>query len=160
MEYDLGERIITPSNTACPPTNTSSPAFNRKTVRLAIHNFMFQTQDLIMDDCLRDLISAFPLLCDRKASQFATGSFPLLYLRLKRSTRPAVSTSFCLPVKNGWHLEQISRRISVPLVERVLKVSPQAQTTFTSMYLGWIFSFMKEPSTRIHRTTVLKNKRL
>ena len=24
------------------------------------------------------------------------------------STRPAVSTSFCLPVKNGWHAEQIS----------------------------------------------------
>src|SRR5205814_126525 len=30
------------------------------------------------------------------------------YLRWKRSTRPAVSTSFCLPVKNGWHAEQIS----------------------------------------------------
>src|SRR5262245_21163136 len=54
MEYDLGERIITPSNTACPPTSTSSPAFNRKTVRLAIHNFMFQTQELIIDDCLRE----------------------------------------------------------------------------------------------------------
>ena len=30
------------------------------------------------------------------------------YLRRKRSTRPAVSTSFCLPVKNGWQAEQIS----------------------------------------------------
>src|SRR5262249_49592581 len=34
------------------------------------------------------------------------------YLRRKRSTRPAVSTSFCLPVKNGWQLEQISTLIS------------------------------------------------
>ena len=34
--------------------------------------------------------------------------FAILYLRLKRSTRPAVSTSFCLPVKNGWQIEQIS----------------------------------------------------
>lgn len=32
----------------------------------------------------------------------------LLYLLLKRSTLPVVSTSFCVPVKNGWHAEQIS----------------------------------------------------
>src|SRR6202789_436781 len=30
------------------------------------------------------------------------------YLRRKRSTRPAVSTRRCLPVKNGWQTEQIS----------------------------------------------------
>src|SRR5262245_2935115 len=30
------------------------------------------------------------------------------YFFVKRSTRPAVSISFCLPVKNGWQLEQIS----------------------------------------------------
>src|SRR6266851_4772901 len=35
------------------------------------------------------------------------GAF-LAYLRRKRSTRPAVSMSFCLPVKKGWHAEQIS----------------------------------------------------
>ena len=35
----------------------------------------------------------------------------LLYLRWKRSTRPAVSRNFCLPVKNGWHFEQTSTRI-------------------------------------------------
>ncbi len=29
-------------------------------------------------------------------------------LRRKRSTRPAVSISFCLPVKKGWQAEQIS----------------------------------------------------
>ena len=42
------------------------------------------------------------------------------YFFWKRSTRPAVSISFCLPVKNGWHCEQISTRINSPLlVERV-----------------------------------------
>ncbi len=50
------------------------------------------------------------------------------YLRWKRSTRPAVSTSFCLPVKSGWQFEHISTRIRSPLnVERVLNVLPQAQ---------------------------------
>ena len=44
--------------------------------------------------------------------------------------RPAESTSFCLPVKNGWHLEQISTRSSF-LVEPVVQVSPQAQWTGT-----------------------------
>src|SRR5258708_28959206 len=34
----------------------------------------------------------------------------LAYFFWKRSTRPAVSTSFCLPVKKGWQLEQISTR--------------------------------------------------
>ena len=32
----------------------------------------------------------------------------LAYFRRNRSTRPAVSTSRCLPVKNGWQTEQIS----------------------------------------------------
>ena len=42
------------------------------------------------------------------------------YFFWKRSTRPAVSTNFCLPVKNGWQLEQISTRSMSPLmVERV-----------------------------------------
>jgi hypothetical protein len=30
-------------------------------------------------------------------------SFLSTYFWRKRSTRPAVSISFCLPVKNGWH---------------------------------------------------------
>ena len=56
----------------------------------------------------------------------------LAYFFWKRSTRPAVSTSFCLPVKNGWQLEQISTRsISPFMVERVWKVLPQAQCTVT-----------------------------
>ena len=43
--------------------------------------------------------------------------------------RPAVSISFCRPVKNGWQDEQISTRMSPLCVERVLKVWPQAQMT-------------------------------
>ena len=58
------------------------------------------------------------------------------YRLLKRSTRPAVSTSFCLPVKNGWHEEQISTCKSDLRVERVLNVSPQAQVTVISLYSG------------------------
>src|SRR6266568_471560 len=55
------------------------------------------------------------------------------YFLVKRSTRPAVSTSFCLPVKNGWQFEQISTRSISPLmVERVWKVWPQAQCTVTA----------------------------
>ncbi len=56
----------------------------------------------------------------------------LAYFLVKRSTRPAVSTSFCLPVKKGWQFEQISTRSISPLmVERVWKVLPQAQCTVT-----------------------------
>jgi hypothetical protein len=63
------------------------------------------------------------------APAFAAAS---AYFLVKRSTRPAVSTSFCLPVKNGWQFEQISTRIMSPLmVERVWNVLPQAQCTVT-----------------------------
>src|SRR4051812_41826365 len=48
----------------------------------------------------------------------------LAYLRRKRSTRPAVSISFCLPVKKGWQAEQISTLMSLLLVERVVNVLP------------------------------------
>src|SRR5207248_7787234 len=60
----------------------------------------------------------------------------LAYLRRKRSTRPAVSTSFCLPVKNGWQAEQISTWMSPRWVERVPNTLPQAQWTRTSLYAG------------------------
>src|SRR5215470_9538878 len=67
----------------------------------------------------------------KKAYFFAAAWAPA-YFFWKRSTRPAVSTSFCLPVKNGWQLEQISTRSMFPLiVERVSKVLPQAQCTVT-----------------------------
>src|ERR1700758_2921099 len=64
------------------------------------------------------------------AAVFAAAS---AYFLVKRSTRPAVSTSFCLPVKNGWQFEQIStRNISPLIVERVGKEFPQAQCTVTA----------------------------
>jgi hypothetical protein len=50
------------------------------------------------------------------------------YFWRKRSMRPAVSISFCLPVKNGWQLEQMSVWID-GAVERVSKVLPHAQCT-------------------------------
>jgi hypothetical protein len=39
-----------------------------------------------------------------------------------------VSTNFCLPVKNGWHFEQISTWID-GWVDRVSQVLPQAHAT-------------------------------
>src|SRR5712675_49080 len=62
----------------------------------------------------------------------AAGAF-LAYLRRKRSTRPAVSMSFCLPVKKGWQAEQISTLISPLCAERVINAFPQAQCTRISL---------------------------
>lgn len=53
------------------------------------------------------------------------------YFLVNRSTRPSVSISFCLPVKNGWQFEQISR-CSSGFVECVFQVAPHAQRTSTS----------------------------
>src|SRR5688500_1228704 len=63
------------------------------------------------------------------------------YLARNFSTRPAVSTSFWRPVKNGWQLEQISTWIS-GTVERVSMMLPQAQTMRAAWYWGWIPAFM------------------
>ena len=51
----------------------------------------------------------------------------LWYFRRNRSTRPAVSTRRCLPVKYGWHCAQTSTWIDAA-VERVSNEFPQAQT--------------------------------
>ena len=51
---------------------------------------------------------------------------------LKRSTRPPVSTIFCLPVKKGWHWLQTSNRMSSHTVERVLISLPQLQRAVIS----------------------------
>ena len=59
------------------------------------------------------------------------------YFRLKRSTRPSLSTNFCLPVKNGWQDEQISTWIS-DFVLLVWKLFPHAQLIVQSTYSGWI----------------------
>src|SRR3989344_6559648 len=61
-----------------------------------------------------------------------------------RSTLPKVSTYFISPVKNGWHLLQISTWISC-MVLPTLKVFPQTQITLaSSKYCGWIFAFTVE----------------
>ena len=72
-------------------------------------------------------------------AQAQTAAFRLNFW-LKRSTRPAVSTSFCLPVKNGWQLEQTSRWIE-SRTERVWNVFPHAQMTVVVAYTGWISAF-------------------
>lgn len=82
----------------------------------------------------------------RKAAHYFTRdnyffSSVMLKRFLKRSTRPPVSTSFCLPVKNGWHFEQISTRRSF-FVDEVWMTSPQAQRTSVGSYLGWIPAFI------------------
>src|SRR5262249_62365279 len=51
----------------------------------------------------------------------------LPYLRLKRSTRPAGATSFCLPVEKGWDARPISTWIA-PFVEPVTDALPQGHT--------------------------------
>ena len=73
----------------------------------------------------------------RLATYFVTGCafLPRVpeYFFSNRSMRPAVSTSFCRPVKKGWQEEQISTRMSPLCVERVLNTWPHAQITLTSL---------------------------
>src|SRR5207302_3541106 len=64
-----------------------------------------------------------------------------LYLRWNFSTRPVVSRYFILPVKKGWHAEQIST-VMFFLVLRVTNLLPQPQVTVASTYCGWIPDFM------------------
>ena len=52
----------------------------------------------------------------------------LAYFLRNLSIRPAVSTSFCLPVKKGWHLEQISTLIFF-LLDPTSTTLPHAQRT-------------------------------
>jgi hypothetical protein len=59
-----------------------------------------------------------------------------------------VSTSFCLPVKNGWQFEQISRLMAPLWVDRVVNAFPHAQCTFVSSYLGWIAGFIASDTFR------------
>ena len=84
----------------------------------------------------------------------------MLNLFLKRSTRPPVSTSFCFPVKNGWHLEQISTEI-FSLVEAVSYAAPHAHLMVVFSYLGWIPSFTHITShfTSIHAAVFGLNRK-
>src|SRR3954462_10604700 len=64
-----------------------------------------------------------------------------LYLRWNFSTRPVVSTYFILPVKNGWHAEQISTVMFLRVL-RVTNLLPHPQVTVDSTYSGWMPSFI------------------
>src|SRR5437868_10750921 len=75
------------------------------------------------------------------ASPSAFLRLPQLYFFWNFSTRPVVSTNFILPVKNGWHAEQISTLMFF-LVLRVVNLLPQPQVTVVSSYFGWMPSFM------------------
>ena len=57
------------------------------------------------------------------------------YFRLNFSMRPAESSSFCLPVKNGWQFAQISIW-RLPVVERVSNTLPHTQVTTAFLYVG------------------------
>src|SRR5207244_10066632 len=70
------------------------------------------------------------------ARDYFLAAFAFAYFFWKRSTRPAVSTSFCLPVKNGWQFEQISTFISPLCVDRVVNEFPQAHITRISLSAG------------------------
>ena len=54
---------------------------------------------------------------------------------LNFSTRPAVSTNFCLPVKNGWQAEQMSTLMRADVL-RVVNVLPHAQWAVQVWYFG------------------------
>ena len=63
--------------------------------------------------------------------------FYILCFALNFSILPVVSTTFCLPEKNGWHLSQMSIFITLSLyVDLVVNVFPQAQTTSVSWQFG------------------------
>jgi hypothetical protein len=88
-------------------------------------------RDLRVGELLLDLLGAGQRVGESVAE--AQLSFP--YFWRKRSTRPAVSTNFCLPVKNGWQLEQMSVWITA-CVDRVVNVFPHAHCTVAVAYVG------------------------
>src|SRR5690606_41860616 len=69
---------------------------------------------------------------------------PVPHFCRNRSTRPAVSTTFCLPVKNGWQTEQISTWMLFSVL-RVWNVFPHAHSTVATWLSAWIPSFMAVP---------------
>ena len=69
---------------------------------------------------------------------YSLSCIPYFFLNL--SIRRAVSTSFCLPVKNGWHFEHIST-LRFCFVLLVWITSPQAHAIVVSLYSGCISFF-------------------
>src|SRR5262249_31281780 len=87
--------------------------------------------------------SSGPYLASAVASAASAFSLRLfqLYFFWNFSTRPVVSTNFLLPVKNGWHAEQISTLMTLRVL-RVVNLLPQPQVTVASWYWGWMSAFM------------------
>ena len=80
--------------------------------------------------------------------QHATCAWPqargVPYFFQNTSTRPAVSTIVCRPVKNGWQLEHTVTRM-LGTVERVCTVAPQVHVISVSMDAGWCEFFIDPP---------------
>ena len=89
--------------------------------------------------------NSMPLINHIQPQTLRWTQFLIPYFLLNFSTRPAESTNFCLPVKKGWHWEQISTWI-FGTVERVSTTFPQAQVIVAVLYSGWIPSFIMTPS--------------
>src|SRR5205085_4582043 len=76
-----------------------------------------------------------PYCCGAASPAAAFLRLSQLYLRWNFSTRPVVSTNFILPVKNGWHAEQISTVMFLRVL-RVVNLLPQPHVTVASTYFG------------------------
>ena len=68
------------------------------------------------------------------------------YFLRNLSTRPAVSSIFCLPVQKGWHSEHTSIWSSPEYVDFVLNLLPQLHCTVMSSYFGCISAFINLPN--------------
>jgi len=93
---------------------------------LALTPFKFQLSGYMMYH--EAAVYGLPIIGHAYDPALSDSLLNLAYFLLKRSTLPAESTSFCLPVKKGWHLEQISTFISLT-VEPDSNSFPQAQCT-------------------------------
>ena len=80
--------------------------------------------------------------CKAENYAFPVFSKCFAYRCLNFSIRPAVSISFCLPVKKGWQAEQISTLISVMTEPRSTSF-PQAHNAFMWLYFGCISFFIR-----------------
>ena len=78
---------------------------------------------------------------DSRGGAWVSQNYSSPYLVLNFSTRPPLVVNFWVPVKNGWHAEQMSVLIS-DSVDLVINVLPHAQVTLHSLYSGWIPFFM------------------
>jgi len=81
------------------------------------------------------------------------GLRPLPYFFSNFSIRPAVSISFCFPVKNGWQLAQMATLIS-SVTDFVSKVFPQAHFTVAVTYSDECFPHRSVSFPPIRRSSI------